>query len=434
MGSVRAGLLASVAATAFFAVSTAQAQTVPTVEELYKLYKEQQKLVTEQNRIIVDQQRRIQELERRAAKSDAEIARTRQSVKATTDEVTKARRDVEATRKQVDESKTVMATKTDLDRTKAELGTQPSQSVFRVDPAPPGWFAMGEFIYMRPTTDIVAFNLTTFSSGFSQSSTQSTSLDHSHDPGFRVGFGYRFPGGADVKFAYTFLRASSTTTAENPGGQLQNLNSPTLSLFQTTCCATDITAQGEIKYKLHYDVVDAEAGLNFMVGSHLRMRGSAGLRFVRIDQKLEGGITTQQGVNSGFNTADAHADFWGVGPRLALAGMWDMGWGFGIDGRFGGTLAVGASDNRTSRQSFVNGSLVSQQFTNGPSSARLVPGVDASLALTYMMPLGGTMSFKAAIGYEFAHWFNLRGFAGGEGTSQSGLSLDGFFVRAGVKW
>lgn len=435
MGSVRAGLLASVAAAACIAASTAQAQTVPTVEELYKLYKEQQKLVTEQNKIILDQQRRIQELERRAAKSDAEIARTRQSVKATTDEVTKARRDVEATRKQVDESKTVMATKTDLDRTKAELGTQPSQSVFRVDPTPPGWMAFGEFIYMRPTTDIVAFNFTQFSATFSQSSTTSTSLDHGFDPGFRAGFGYRFPGGTDVKFAYTFLRADSTTTAVNPGGQLASLSSPALSLFQVTCCATDITAQGEIKYKLQYDVVDAEAGLNFMVGSHLRMRGSAGLRFVRIDQKLEGGITTQQGVNSGFTVGDAHANFWGIGPRLALAGMWDMGWGFGIDGRLGGTLAVGSSDNRSSRQTFINSSLSSQTFTGGPSSAKLVPGVDAAIALTYMMPLGGTMSFKAAVGYEFAHWFNLRGFAGGEGSSTtSGLSLDGFFVRAALKW
>jgi len=294
--------------------------------------------------------------------------------------------------------------------------------------------AFGEFIYMRPTTDIVAFTLNAFSTNTTV--TTSTSLDHGFDPGFRVGFGYRFPGGSDVKLSYTFLRASSTTTGENPGTQNASLSSPGLNLFQNICCTAGWTAQGELKYRLNYDVVDAEAGLNFMIGSHLRMRGGAGLRFVRIDQELEGSIATQApGVGTGVISGSAKADFWGIGPRLSLAGMWDLGWGFGIDGRFGGTLAVGSARFRSERISVVNGAVNFQNFTTGPSSAKLVPGVDAAIALTYMIPLGGTMSLKAAIGYEFAHWFNLRGFAGGEGSStQSGLSLDGFFLRAGVKW
>jgi hypothetical protein len=433
MRGSRVVLLAGVAALSLMAVSPSWAETVPSVEELYRLFKAQQKIVSEQNKLILDQQQRIQELERRAAKSEGELVRTRQTVRATTEEVTKARRDVEATRKDVQDSKTVMATKTDLDRTKAEIGTQPTQSVFRVDPTPPGWMTFGEFIYMRPTTDIVAFTLNEF--GTTTTTTTSTSLDHSFEPGFRFGFGYRFPGGTDVKFAYTFLRASSTTTGNNPGTQSASLSSPSLNLFQNICCTAGWTAQGELKYRLNYDVADAEAGLNFMIGSHLRMRGSAGLRFVRIDQELEGSIATQApGAGTGVVSGSAKADFWGIGPRLALAGMWDLGWGFGIDGRFGGTLAVGSSRLRSDRVSVVNGALSFQNFTTGPSSAKLVPGVDAAISLTYLVPLGGAMSLKAAIGYEFAHWFNMRGFAGGEGSSNTGLSLDGFFVRAALKW
>src|SRR5262249_20786633 len=161
------------------------AETVPSVEELFRLFKEQQKVMSEQQKVILDQQRRIRELERRATKSDQDLAHTRQSVRANTEEVTKARRHAEAARKDVN----VMATKEDLDRTKAELGTQPSQSVFRVDPTPPGWMAFGEFIYLRPTTDIVAF---TFSTSVPGGNTQNNvTLQHSFDPGFRAGIGYR---------------------------------------------------------------------------------------------------------------------------------------------------------------------------------------------------------------------------------------------------
>lgn len=435
MTASRIGLLAGVAAVALMAVSPAQAEAVPSVEELFRLFKEQQKLVGEQNKFIVDQQKRIQELERRAAKSEAELARTRQSVRANTEEVTRTRREVEVTRKDVRESKTVMATKEELDRTKAELGTQPSQSVFRVDPTPPGWMAFGEFIYLRPTTDIVAFSFSTF--GGPLTTTTNTGLDHGFDPGFRAGIGYRFAGGTDVKLAYTFLRARSTVNASNPGGATANLFSPGLSIGQGNCCDPSITAQGELKYKLNYDEVDAEVGLNFMIGSHLRMRGIAGLRFVRIDQKLEGRIATQAAIFGNpdlLNVGDASSNFWGIGPRLALAGMWDFWSGFSIDGQFGGTLAVGSSRLRSSRQNFNNGVLTFQSTSDGPSSARLVPGVEAAVSLSYKYPLGGNMVLKATAGYQFKHWFNVQGFAGGEGSSASGLSLDGFFVRAALKW
>src|SRR5262249_32011905 len=154
-------------------------------------------------------------------------------------------------------------TKTDLDRTKAELGTQPSQSVFRVDPTPPGWTAFGEFIYMRPTTDIVAFNVNT-SLGGGISTTNAIGLDHSFDPGFRVGLGYRFPGGTDIKVAYTYLRATSATSATNSALANTNIRSPVLNLFQNFSGLAGDTGNGTIRYKLSYDVVDAEAGLNFM--------------------------------------------------------------------------------------------------------------------------------------------------------------------------
>jgi hypothetical protein len=431
MRASRVGLLAGVAALAL-AVGSARAETVPSVEELYRLFKEQQKLVSEQNKLIIDQQKRIQELERRAAKSEGELVRTRQSVRATTEEVTKARREVEATRQDVQQSKTVMATKTDLDRTKAEIGTQPTQSVFRVDPTPPGYMAFGEFIYLRPTTDIVAFTFSTFNFGVTSRS-DSVSLEHNYQPGFRVGGGYRFPGGTDVKLIYTFLRTSSTTEASAAAGVTPAINffSPALSIG---ACCQNFTANGEVRYRLDYDVVDAEAGLNFMIGSHLRMRGSAGLRFVRIDQTLDGRISSLQAAGRVDSYAELRNEFWGAGPRLGLGGMWDFGSGFGIEGQFGGTLAVGVSRIRSNRQNYTNGNQTSGFDSDGPSSAKLVPGVDAALALTFTQPLGGMMVFKASAGYQFIHWFNMKGFAGGEGSSSSSLSLDGFFLRAGVKW
>jgi len=426
----RIGLLSTVAVVALVAVSTAQAETVPSVQELYRLLKDQQKVVGEQQKLILEQQKRIQELERRATKSEADLVRTRQTVKSTTDAVTTARREVEATRRDVHESKTVMATKDELDRTKAELGTQPSQSVFRVDPQPPGWTAFGEFIYLRPTTDITAFNIN--QSVGSTFTTNAIALDHSYDPGFRVGLGYRFPGGADLKLAYTFLRAESTTSASKPTTANSSLSSPSLGISSPICCSAGDTSDGTIRYKLSYDVVDAEAGLKFMIGSHLRMRGIAGLRYVRIDQRLTGEIFGTGGGQTAVFFGEAKADYWGIGPRLALAGMWDLGWGFSVNGQFGGTLAVGSQRARSFR--VRTGVSPFQGSSEGPSSARLVPGVEAALSLSYKHDFGDNLALILTGGYEFNHWFNLRGFAGGEGGTTSGLSLDGFFARATVKW
>src|SRR5262249_19129870 len=208
-----------------------------------------------------------------------------------------------------------------------------------------------------------------------------------------------------------------------------------LNLFQNFSGLAGDTGNGTIRYKLSYDVVDAEAGLNFMVGSYLRMSGLAGLRYVRIDQRLNGEIVSTRAAETATVFGDAHADYWGIGPRLGLAGMWDIGWGFGVDAQFSGTLTVGSARLRSLRAR--TGAFPFQDSTEGPSSARLVPGVDATVGLSYVVPLGSMTTFKATIGYQFAHWFNLRSFAaGGEGSTSAtnGLGLDGFFVRAAIKW
>ena len=92
----RASLLAGAAVMSIAMLPPAQAEDVPSVQELYKLFKDQQRVMGEQQKQILEQQKRIQELERRAAKSETDIVRTRQSVKANTDAVKTTQREVEA--------------------------------------------------------------------------------------------------------------------------------------------------------------------------------------------------------------------------------------------------------------------------------------------------------------------------------------------------
>ncbi len=419
---LRAALLASAAAIVH--ISIAQAEAPPSAEQLYRMLNQQQQVIQQLEKSDREKAERIRQLERRASDAERELQRTRQGLAATGDAVTKARRDADSARKEVRDSKLVMATKADVDRAKAELGTQPTQSVFRLDPRM-GWMAHGDFIYFRPSIDTIGFRELVFGPVDSE---RHLPLTIGYDPGFRVGAGYRFGNGMDVQFAYTFLRASSRRSSSLTGADV----ALGIDVLDISASAYPGTVSGTLKYSLDYDTVDFTAGVNFMVGSDIHMRGFAGLRYVRIDQKLEGTLFENGLFQDG---AEGRSDFWGIGPRLGLSGKWDVGGGFHVFGHIGGSLAIGTYKARTIELDSLG---TVSDITERTSAVGLNPGVDASIGFGYTYPFSPTMAAFVKVGYHFEHWFNTKRFVNDDSDErnevQQRFSLDGFFVRVGVKW
>lgn len=399
-------LLAGVASIALIGATAAlAAEDAPSNAELFRMLKQQQEM-------IKTQQDEIKKLRGELHQTKTIQAKTQQDMAAQRQDLSRTKQDLVVTRKSVDDSKQMV--KAEVDKARTELGTAPSNTVFKVYDPPGGRFsAMAELIYMRPSSNMQTYG------AFNATNQQDLAVDASYDPGFRLGFGYHFGGGLDARIIYTFLRASSSDTQTRPAGQnffvgyYDNVN----------------PNSGKATYKLGYDVVDFEAGLNIGVGSSVVLRGFGGLRFASLRERL-----TFNGLDgNGPVSVDARSDFWGIGPRLGLMGSVDIGWGLSLFGHMAGSIPVGTSKRSTRALDFN-----SDNSTRSPNQVTINPQIDASIgfAYTYQMSQMSALTFKA--GYRFEYWLNNRPAPGftGEGLSNDnpGLGIDGFFFSASYRW
>ncbi len=407
--SLRRQLLAGAALGVFAFISSAQAEA-PSNEELFRMVKAQQELIKRQ-------QNRIKELEARTTAYERALGQTSATSRANSQALTKAQKELEQTRQALDESKRVMATRTDLDRTKAELGTQPTVSVFRVNPVI-GWKAFAEINFMRPSTqNLIAFRFR----DFINDTVDEQLIEHSWDVGFRAGGRYAFGNGWDAMAAYTYFRGETSQSASfSPASGDGSLS---VGGFVSACCGAG-PFSGSYKYRLHYDAVDVNVGYNFLAGGNLRFRAMGGLRWMRLDQKFDGEAIDPGGAE-GFS---AVADLWGVGPRLGLHGQWDIGGGFSVFGHIAASFLIGSDKAHTT---FLNNGVPS--FTESRrSNTVFTQGIDGAIGFGYSFVWSPVNTVHIKIGYRADHYFNLRSFIGGEGTPQGSVTLHGFFLKAAV--
>ncbi len=422
ISSLRQGLLAGVSLGALLHIAVAQAESPPTNEELFRMLKAQEEIIRHQDRMI-------DRLEDRARRYERELGKTNLDGRATTSALVKTGKDLEDTRRALRQSQSVMATRADVDRTKAELGTQPTSMVFRTNPVV-GWKGFAEFIYIRPsTTNVVAFEKF-FNPPSAPDTDETVLVEHGFDPGFRAGVRYGFGNGWDVAFAYTFLRARSTATESTAApdtlslGGLENIG----------------IGSGAMSYRLHYDAVDADLGYNFFMGAEKRIRAFGGLRWMRLDQSLKGsgaGISPSTG-DSRAATIDASADLWAIGPRFGVSGRWDVGAGFFVFSHIAASFLIG-SDKARLHTVFAEGPSSSNVFTQTRrSNTVFIQGLDGLIGAGYSWNWAPGMDLHVKLGYRIDHYFNVRGFGfgGGEGSSRGSesVTLHGFFLKAGITW
>ncbi len=425
--SLRRYLMAGAALSVFVYMSGAQAETAPSNEELFRMLKANQELIRAQ-------QQRILELEARTNRYERELGKTSAASRANTEALTKANQELDEARRAMRESQNVMATKSDLDRTKAELGTQPTTSVFRTNPVI-GWKGFGEFTFMRVSaTNVTAFTTSINDFGSNTFSQQTTLAENSYEPGFRFGGRYGFGNGWDGALVYTWLRNDTRMNESLAAGPNQSANLGVGN--QIFSGINNGTIDGTFTYKVLYDALDLTAGYNFFAGQDLRFRAFGGLRWMRLDQKMGGTIVRTHGNLGGQQDSrnfSATADLWGIGPRLGMAGKWDIGGGFMIFGHLAASFLIGSDKGDIGFADSGFGNARTQTRTRNSNTA-FTQGLDGAIGVGYMWAWSQTMNVIVKVGYRADHYFNLRGFGGSESSSSGfgSLTMHGFFFKAAL--
>ncbi|MGE4014694.1 MAG: Lpg1974 family pore-forming outer membrane protein, partial [Alphaproteobacteria bacterium] len=292
-------------------------------------------------------------------------------------------------------------------------------TVFKLYEMPNRFAATAEVFFLRPSSDNQIYGGLNNSTN---SNVQNLTVDSEYDPGFRLGFKYNLGSGFDVRAQYSFLRARSSSSATDP----TNANRIFVGYYDNLS-VSNATA----KFKLDYDVLDFDAGLNFAIGSRVMMRAFTGLRYARLDQTMD---ATGVRSNGFVDNWKGNADIWGIGPRFGLEGKMRIAGGFNLFGMLGASAPIGSR----------SGKYVSTRVGNTPqgqteaSRVAVNPSMDATIGISYDYQINQTMAVAFAVGYMFEHWFNTRPITGmtGEGLNSRGnsLTLDGFFLRGMFKW
>ena len=396
----RAVLLAGVASIAI-TVCAAQGwaeEQLPSAQEMYRMLLEQQKRILDQDKRLETQQVQIDQLQKRAARAEQELTLRKTEELKTKAQLTRTEQELSRTKQTVTETqKAVTTAQTDVDKARAELGTAPSNSVFKTFDQPAGFKVMAEFLYLAPIRSIQYAN---FSTG--PNTRETLFLSPGFDPAFRIGGMYNFGNGIDIGLAWTHFSGISRASDAHLDGGTPEVES--------------------VKYKLDYDTVDLDAGYNFLAGDHLRFRLFGGLRFLKTveDQKFD-----RQELSP--STSSNRTESWGVGPRLGLGVNKDMGDGFSLFGHFGASIPVGQSKQHFSF-TCCPGPL---NTTKTNSHTEFFPGFDSALgvAWNYEMTDGSALGIK--IGYRIDYRF---GIGGSEGGNTDKLGLHGLFFGASWKF
>lgn len=172
----------------------------------------------------------------------------------------------------------------------------------------------------------------------------------------RAAIGVQLEGGWDLRFSYTGISGNQgSETAANYDDMVPPGNRPGLSMGTTSGQGAAFeynVAQGQVDSSYH--ALDFEAGYDLGLGEELDLQLIGGLRYVNYQHKLfaQFGYTLAN-LEDDHETDDA-ADFtrdnkfWGLGPKIGVAGHYALGSGFSLFGGVDGAVLFGKLDRRNS--------------------------------------------------------------------------------------
>jgi hypothetical protein len=183
------------------------------------------------------------------------------------------------------------------------------------------------FIYWQATQDNMELGIADSAANSSSTSEQITgnviNMDFEFKPGFQVGMGFNFDyDNWDMRVEYTWFHGSDSqnSTGPNAGRLISFWGVPEL---EDSINFDSINS----KWRLNMDIADFDLGRWHYVGTKFTVRPSFGVRADWIRQKLS--VTqARTAATTTTETFSQKSISWGLGPKVALDGNWNVGYGF----------------------------------------------------------------------------------------------------------
>jgi hypothetical protein len=313
-----------------------------------------------------------------------------------------------------------------------------------------------EGLYLQPTNSDLDYAAvaTTNSAGLNNvngnnavitNNTNVQTVDPDYNFGFRVGLGYTFEdSGNDVQLAWThFNHTDSDSVTPDYGSVLSTRYGVGAPLFYAHNLSqiggtdvNDVHASSDVKTKL--DSVDLDVGQYVDVGTRLRLRMFAGLRFAEVTSDMANTYSANH-VHSAVGTKppettttdtvlveNYNSKFTGIGPRVGVDSVYHIGNCFGIVAHAAVALLVGEVESDS------NGSFNSVRTTTGgaPDVTVNLTDLDGDGSLTVIGTLDSNDSSRvvpvldAKLGLNYSHAFENESILTIEGGYQATQYID----------
>jgi hypothetical protein len=292
-----------------------------------------------------------------------------------------------------------------------------------------------EGLYLQPTNsdlDYATVASTTASGFVVTNNTNVQTVDPDYNFGFRVGLGYTFEdSGNDVQLAWThFSHTDNDNPSFGPNDVLTTrLGVPFASDEPRLSEYLDVSSQVETKL----DSVDLDVGQYIDVGTRLRMRLFAGLRFAEVSSDLSSDYNlniASDGFAKEDNSYYVNVDyqekfdskFTGIGPRVGVDSVYHIGNCFGVVAHAALALLVGQTESSTSYTvgidanipggdpdfdfDFLDNGVALSANVNSDDVSRVVPVLDAKLGLNYTHVFDNESQLTIEGGYQATQYID----------------------------
>ncbi len=262
-------------------------------------------------------------------------------------------------------------------------------------------------------------------------------------PGFKVGLGVNLVhGNWDLlsEYTYFFSKANSSISSNNLNAGILPLYSYTphnsiltSSIYFASTGGTTFVSKASSYWSLHFNNINLEFRKQMQLYPNLMLRPHFGFQGSWQYQKFNALYTVASTTNSanieGNNKVISKQNFWGIGLRTGLDGVWEFCNHFaafcnsGVSALWGQFKSVGKSYDTNFPSSYADvliGDTYNYVHTLSP-----VIQLEVGLQTNWVLP--GTHHFLAQVGWEEQFWFfqNQRSTT----IANTALVLQGFTAK-----
>jgi hypothetical protein len=287
----------------------------------------------------------------------------------------------------------------------------------------PGLEVYAGLLYLKPGADNLGWATITTFLPIQNPQWAVQSLDPQLQPGFTVGARYAFAAsGNDLQANWDRLRTGDTAYVAVADRATQwispfNQTGPSMSEGANEVGVFHLkAAEGRVAFD--YDQVNLDAGQWVNLGRRTQVRLLAGVSFVRLREQLISKFFNDPNINPvppviaipdptlQYVSLNNTSSYSGIGPRLGLASMFELPWGFNCVGQFTGALYGGWMQPAQYSFEGVFDNAVDREAITSRGVSQVVYATDAKLGLGYAWTMGSGSILRIESGFRAALFIN----------------------------